>query len=187
MHYAVLISCSFISPLVRRGQKDTELHIPCVAQLGFEAQGYQPFSESKKNDQSSSDFTISGWLFSWCHSEPPPVWHYCWESWLKLNYEPQGKVWTTFKTHLQTFFYHCLCLPFLFCYFLFTYTHTISEHTHTSLSLKTCIASSNGSNTNILLLTHTEFFLMCFLLVILKSRLYIGLCREVVRHSVHYL
>lgn len=74
-----------------------------------------------------------------------------------------------------------------FLLFLIIYTHTF-QNTHVSLSLKTCIASSNGSNTNILLLMHTGFFFFpFFLLVILKSRLCVGLCREVVRHSVHYI
>jgi len=40
MYYAVLISCSLVSLLVRRGQKDADIHVPCVAQLGLEAWKY---------------------------------------------------------------------------------------------------------------------------------------------------
>lgn len=128
MCYAVFIPCSLVSLLTRRGQKDTDLRIPRVAQLGFEAQGYQPSSESK-NDQSKSNFAMSGWLLSWCHPEPPPVWHYCWENWLKLNYEPQGEVWTTFKTHLKTAFsVIAYAFPFFSAISYYLHTH-FSEHT----------------------------------------------------------
>lgn len=108
---------------------------------------------------------MMSWLFSWCHSGPHPVQHYCWECWLKLNYEPQlkkKKKWTRFNALLQTA-YSVITYAFPFfpfsCYFLFTCT--ISEHlqkeTDISLSLKTCIGSFNGSKTNIFLLMHTEF------------------------------
>lgn len=130
MHCAVLISCSLVLPLLRRGQKNADLQIPCAAQLDFQTQRYQPFSESKKNDQNSSNFTMSRWLFSWCHSEPPHVWHCCWESWLKLNYGLQGKVWTQLKMPLKisfsviTYAIHLVSATFLLL------THTASEHTH---------------------------------------------------------
>lgn len=72
-------------------------------------------------------------------------------------------------------------MPSIYFLLLSYYLHTLFQNTCTSLLLKTCIASSNGSSTNILLLMHTEFF---FLLGILKSMLCLGLCREMVAHSV---
>lgn len=43
--------------------KYTNVRIPCAAHLGFEAQGYESFSESMRNDESRSDFMMS-WLLS---------------------------------------------------------------------------------------------------------------------------
>lgn len=101
---------------------------------------------------------------------------------MKLNYVPQGKVWIRFNIHLHCFFCHCLCLPFLFCYLLITYMPTVSEPRHAYhwksvlLSLITVAV--------IFYFCCTDFFLICFPLVILKSRSNMGLW-EMGRHSVH--
>lgn len=88
------------------------------------------FQWIKKNYQNSSNFTMSRWLFSWCHSEPPHVWHCCWESWLKLNYGPQGKVWTQLKMPLKISFSVITYAIHLFSATFLLLTHTVSEHTH---------------------------------------------------------
>lgn len=159
MCYAVLMSCSLVSLLLRRGQKDIDLHIPHVAQLAFETWGFLVNQRRM----------IKAPVFSQCLDGCSPG---ATQNHLLFGVTVGKTDWNWIMSHREKCrpglrhiyrqLFLSLPVPSLSLLLPSYYLHTPFQNTHISLSLKICIASSNGSSTNILLVTQRELFFYLF-------------------------